>query len=253
MDELAVPPFFMELFEQLPRQGPGLGACTRRALEMVLPLPEAPRVADIGCGSGMQTLELARALGPQARIVAIDFHEPFLAKLRSDAERAGLANRISATVGDMQQLELDDGAFDLLWSEGAIFLMGFAEGLRAWRRHLRPEGRVAVTEATWLRPDPPKPCQSFWDREYPAIGTVESNLKHIAATGYRSLGHFALPSEAWEKDFYLPLREICARYRRDGALTEEQRAVLDGVELEIDLFERYSDFYGYVFYVMQHE
>jgi ubiquinone/menaquinone biosynthesis C-methylase UbiE len=243
----------MELFEQLPRQGPGLAACTRQALEMVPSLPEAPRVADIGCGSGMQTLELARALGPQARIVAVDFHEPFLAKLLRDAERAGLADRISASVGDMQQLELDDGAFDLLWSEGAIYLMGFADGLRAWRRHLREQGCVAVTEATWLRPDPPKPCQSFWDSEYPAMGTVESNLRLVAATGYRSLGHFALPSEAWEQDFYRPLRETCARYRRDGALTEDQRAVLDGVDAEIDFFERYSDFYGYVFYVMQRD
>ena len=52
--------YFFELFGDLPRQGPGCGEATLRALELLKDLPPQPKVLDIGCGSGMQTLILAR-------------------------------------------------------------------------------------------------------------------------------------------------------------------------------------------------
>src|SRR5262249_11799155 len=56
----------------------------------------------------------------------------------------------------MSALDFPDASFDLIWSEGAIYVMGFAEGLRAWKRLLKPHGAIAVTELSWLGPDIPE-------------------------------------------------------------------------------------------------
>jgi ribosomal protein L11 methylase PrmA len=65
---------FFTLYRGLPRQGPGSDACTREALKRLPTLPASPRVVDVGCGSGRQTLVLAEAL--RTRILAVDLHRP---------------------------------------------------------------------------------------------------------------------------------------------------------------------------------
>ena len=91
-----------EMFEGMPRGGPGNNQMTRRAYEMVSDLPPAPEIIDIGCGPGMQTLELARISG--GHVTALDNHPPFLERLNRDAAAAGLDSAITTTVGDMAAL-----------------------------------------------------------------------------------------------------------------------------------------------------
>lgn len=75
MTEERTTALFFELFSGLPRQGPGDGASTERALALVPPLGSASRVLDIGCGTGAQTRVLARST--PAHITEIDSHAPF--------------------------------------------------------------------------------------------------------------------------------------------------------------------------------
>src|SRR5687768_3389367 len=123
---------FFEMFSGLPRQGPGDDASTRRALALVPGVGPATRVLDIGCGTGRQTRVIAGHSG--AHIVAIDSHPPFVEELRRTAEALGIADRIDARVGDMRQLVLAPASFDLVWCEGAIYVVGFEAGLREWRK-----------------------------------------------------------------------------------------------------------------------
>ncbi|MDX1575896.1 MAG: class I SAM-dependent methyltransferase, partial [Kiloniellales bacterium] len=81
---------FFDVHSGLPREGPGSRACTARALAMAGPLPPEPRVLDIACGPGMQTLDLAELL-PAARITAVDTHAPFVAEAERRAAARGLA------------------------------------------------------------------------------------------------------------------------------------------------------------------
>jgi 2-polyprenyl-3-methyl-5-hydroxy-6-metoxy-1,4-benzoquinol methylase len=99
LDEFAVTEpepleIFWEIHSSLPREGPGDDTSTRRAFSMLAEPPSAPRMLDVGCGPGMQTLELARMTdGP---ITALDTHQPFLDELTKRAKEAGLSDRITA-------------------------------------------------------------------------------------------------------------------------------------------------------------
>jgi SAM-dependent methyltransferase len=240
---------FFELFSGLPRQGPGDAASTLRALALVPGVGARTRVLDVGCGTGLHTRVLAE--GSPARIVAVDDHPPFVEELSRHARALGLADRLEARVGDMRQLDFAPGSFDVVWSEGAIYIVGFEEGLRAWRPLLAPGGHVAVTEACWMRPDPPPECAAFWAEEYPAIRDVPSRLATIEACAYETVGHFALPPSSWWDDYYRPLEGNLARFRDRHRGEAEAQGLADQAQREIDVWRRYSSYYSYQFFVMR--
>jgi len=244
-----VDPIFYQIYKDLPRLGPGDEASTRRAWSMLAGLPSSPRILDVGCGPGMQSLLLARLGG--GTLVAVDNHAPYLDELRRRAEREGLSDQVSCRTADMADLPFDAGSFDLVWSEGAVYIMGFQNGLESWRTLLAGRGCLAVTEATWLRDDAPEPCRSFWDEGYPAMTDVAGNLATVEACGYESLGHFALPDSAWMDDYYTPLEarlpQLEQRFRDNPTALE----YIEEARAEIEFFRQYSPYYGYVFYVMR--
>ena len=235
------------LFEGLPRQGPGSDACTREALRRLGALPAAPRVLDLGCGAGAQTLVLAETL--RSRVIAVDGHSPFLAQLRASARERGLGELIETRCADMGAPGVPSGSIDLLWSEGAISLLGFENGLRLWRRLLAPGGRAAVTECAWLRADPPPEAAAFFGEGYPGMAGTRENIERARAAGFEPIDHFTLPPEAWWDAYYVPLEQRMAQLAPDaepelaGAIAETRR--------EIELYRRHGDAYGYVFYLLR--
>jgi SAM-dependent methyltransferase len=240
---------FFELFGGLPRQGPGDLESTRRAFGLVAPLDSTSLILDLGCGSGTQTVALA-AMTP-ARILAIDSHPPLIARLNETARRLGLADRVQGRVGEMSSPGVPPGSVDLIWAEGSIYNVGFEPGLASFRPLLKAGGHVAVTEACWLKPDPPAPCREFWLAEYPAIADVPACLGKIRSCGYSSVGHFALPALSWWRDYYEPLQAAIEPFRRKYAGDGEAAALADASQREIDIWRKYQDWYGYVFFVMR--
>ena len=255
---MARPAEFYRLYEGLPRQGPGSDELTLRALEAIGPLAPSPRVLDLGCGSGRQTLVLARAL--QTRVVAVDNHAAFLEDLERRAAAASLGHLVEPVCADMGSyldsslsacsgpLAPPGGRFDLIWSEGAIYILGFDEGLRTWRRWLAPGGRLVVSECSWLVDDPPAEIRSFWEAAYPTMGTISVNCDIAHQAGFDVLDAFPLPASAWW-DYYRPLLarvdDLEPEARGNGVLA---RAIAE-VRQEVELFERYGATYGYVFYL----
>ena len=244
---MELPKAFFKLFDNLPRQGPGSVEVTLEALSKLPPLPESPRVLDIGCGTGGQTLVLAGRLG--VHVTAIDLYEPNLRKLDSAAWDRGLGDLITTRQADMNDLGYAPDSIDLIWSEGAIYNIGFGDGLRKWRPMLKPGGLVAASELSWLTDDPPKEVSDYLRAEYPGIGTIDSNIEAATAAGFEVFDYFALPREAWWDDFYTPLLERIARFK-PGA-DDEMSAVIEMTEKEIDMHRRFSDFYGYIFFLMK--
>jgi ubiquinone/menaquinone biosynthesis C-methylase UbiE len=170
-----------EYFSMLERQGPGSREMTLRALSFIGSLTDTSRIADIGCGTGGQTMVLAQNV--PGRITGVDLFPDFIKLFNRNAEQQGLSDRVKGIVGDMAKLPFDEATLDLIWSEGAIYNIGFERGLTEWRRFLKPGGYIAVSEASWFTPERPAEIETFWNNEYPFIDTVPNQMAMMKNIG----------------------------------------------------------------------
>lgn len=239
---------FFEVYEGLPRQGPGNRACAERALRLCRDLPRTAAVLDLGCGVGAQTIHLAELL-PGSRLIAIDNHAPSIERLRATVAERGLADRVRPLVGDMARLELPPESFDLVWSEGALYNLGMQRALPICRGLLHPGGYLAFTDAVWRDESPPPEVEAGFDLDYPTMGRVPDVVAAIAASGLSLLDHFTLPDEAWWDDFYTPMERRIEELRGKYAGDAEALAVLDQIAQEPEMHRRHSDSYAYEFFV----
>lgn len=238
---------FFEVYENLPRQGPGNRTCAARALVLCRELRERPAVLDLGCGVGGQTLQLAELTS--GSIVAIDSHAPSIERLKAAVAERGLSQRIIAIVGNMACPEQPLGFFDLIWSEGALYNIGLRDALRVCHGLLRPGGYLAFTDAVWRQENPPPEVKAGFDLDYPTMGWVDDDVAAIRECGFELVGHFTLPDEAWWDDFYTPMEARIAELRGKYAGDVEVLAILDQLANEPEMYRRHSDCYAYEFFV----
>lgn len=241
--------YFHEIYEALPRQGPGDRASTERALAMLPTLTSKQRILDIGCGVGAQTIDLARAC--EASVVAVDIHEPFIRTLQDRLAREELTARVDARVADMAHLPFEDGSFDVVWSEGAIFILGFAAGLASWRRLVAPGGFVVVSELCWPGDNRLPELEAFFLAEGADIASLDERRDAIRAAGYELVGDFVLPHVGWWENYYVPLQSALDEFRARHAGNERALEVAARSQAEIDLYRKHSDVFGYGVFVMQ--
>jgi SAM-dependent methyltransferase len=236
---------FLEVFEALPRQGPGSRAVTARALALCGGLPPAPRIADLGCGTGTQTLHLAELTG--GRVAAVDAERRVVSHLVTRADRRR-SHHVLPVVSDMARPGLAPGRFDLVWSEGAFYNLGIEAALAVSGALLRSGGCVAFSDAVWRTADPPAEVRAAF-ADYPGMRRAGDVLAAIAASGFETLGHFTLPDDAWWDDFYGPMLDRIAHLRGAYAADDEAIAVLDEIAREPAMHRRHSSCYAYEFFV----
>ena len=241
--------YFYELFSMLPRQGPGDNQSTREAFRLMEEVSSEPYVLDIGCGVGMQTVELARI--SNGAIIALDNHQPFLDKLMEKAKQAGVAEKITPRNQSMLEMNFDNNTFDLIWSEGALYFLGFANGLMKCKELLKKHGYLAVTEMVYLLPAPPASLQQFFEKEYPDIGDIQSKLAVIEKADFNLISHFTLPKSSWLDNFYSPMEEAIKLLKKKYTDNEVALRVFEDAQNEINLYNKYSDYFGYEFFIMQ--
>lgn len=230
------------------RQGPGGQDETRLALALSgLRDRQDLSIADLGCGTGAATLVLAEALG--ARIVAVDFLEPFLDTLKVRAIEAGVAERITPRHASMEALDFPAESLDAIWSEGAIYNIGFSRGVREWHRFLKTGGILAVSELTWLTEHHPAELEAYWRAQYPEVDTASAKMAVLERHGYTPLGYFVLPRRCWLDGYYRPLQQRFPAFLKTHVYSPTARAIVEEQQQEIELYERHGEYFGYGFYI----
>jgi len=241
--------YLYELCEALPRSGPGDNEYTRRAFSCIPYLPEHPFILDIGCGQGMQTTELAKI--SHGKIIALDNHQAFLDILMKQARKSGCEERIIPQNKSMLDMDFEDQTFDVIWSEGALYSMGFTNGLKRCNQLLKDNGCLAVTELVYIAPDPPDTVIEYFESEYPDIKNIEGKIETIKKEEFDLISNFTLPESAWLNSYYIPMEKELPRLNEKYQGNEIALAVFEGFRNEVDFYKKYSKYYGYEFFVMQ--
>jgi len=236
-----------EYFSAIERQGPGSPEMTLKALGFIDNLNAGSRIADLGCGTGGQTMTLAQ--NTSGSITGIDLFPAFIDLFNANARSLGLDDRVKGIAGSMDDIPFEEGELDLIWSEGAIYNIGFEKGLRYWHKFLKPGGFVAVTEASWFTEERPEEIETFWHDAYPAIDTIPRKLDVLQKAGYIPVACFILPENCWTEHYYKPqakAREVFLEKHRGNTMAEE---LVENERREAVLYDRYREYYGYVFYI----
>ena len=236
-----------EYFSSVTRQGPGSEEATLQALRFAEELDLHGKAADIGCGTGTPTLSLA--LNTRMSITAVDLFPRFIDILQQRIERASLSDRVKAIAADMSALPFDKASLDLIWSEGAIYNVGFRSGLRLWRPFLKPGAYVAVSEATWFTEQRPDEIEQFWHESYPEIDTIDAKIKVMQKEGYDVIAAFRLPEKCWTDNFYIPQQLSQKKFLKLHPNNATATALVANQCREAELYSRYHQYYGYVFYI----
>jgi ubiquinone/menaquinone biosynthesis C-methylase UbiE len=238
----------IDIHKSANRQGPGGDAETEMALSLAMVDRDEPlKVADIGCGTGASTLLLARLL--KAQITAVDFLQEFLEVLGRRAENLGLSEKITTLCSSMDNLPFEKEEYDVIWSEGAIYNIGFEKGVTDWNRYLKVGGILVVSEITWITDSRPSEIQKYWDGEYPEIDVASSKIRVLEKSGYSPVGYFVLPEHCWMENYYRPMQNSFESFLNRNGNSEEARAVVEAENREIELYEKYKTYYSYGVYV----
>jgi cyclopropane fatty-acyl-phospholipid synthase-like methyltransferase len=238
----------IDLHKNAARQGPGSEAETCLAISLSgLRGKRDLRIADIGCGTGASTLILAKEL--DAHITAVDLLPEFLKALERAVAEGGVKDRITTLAHSMDDLPFKDEELDAIWSEGAIYNMGFEAGIAAWKAFLKPGGILAVSELTWLTSKRPAEIQAHWDSEYSEVDTASAKMKLLEKQGFSPLGYFVLPEYCWLDNYYRPMQQRFRRFLEAHSYSESAKAIVASEEAEIALYERYRTFVSYGYYI----
>lgn len=253
----------VDFYKNMDYLGPGSVDDTKKALTFIKFNHENLKVADIGCGTGRQTETLVNELNGE--IIAVDFLKEFLestknrfSKLFKIEDCAMLEKfhfsksnkNIKIVYADMESLPFEDNEFDLIFSEGAIYNIGFKKGIHEWKRFIKPNGFLAVSEISWLTKKRPKELENFWKSSYSEIDTSENKISQLENEDYRVIASFPLPINSWENYYFNVQKNIIGFLKRNDYSNEAKNFVNECKE-EIAIFEKYNMYYSYVFYIAQ--
>lgn len=230
------------------RQGPGSASDTLKALNfMDINKKKSLKVADVGCGTGAQTINLAQNI--EGEIIAVDLFPEFLKKLNLKSKEQNLENKITTLKKSMEDLPFEKEEFDIIWSEGAIYIMGFEKGINKWKYFLKTGGYIAVSEITWITNSRPNEIEKHWNNEYPEIDTASSKIKILEENGFSPVGYFILPENSWIENYYKPMEGRFDDFLRKHDNSEIAKNIVDNEREEIRKYKKYKDYLSYGFYI----
>jgi len=141
----------------------------------------------------------------------------------------------------MFELDFPRPGFDLIWSEGSAYFMGFEKALKDWKSLINPQGFLFISDAVWLTEQPSEACMEYWKVEYPNMTDINSRKEQAKKQGYEISFSVVLPQRAW-KDFYNDMQACIKLAVKEQGMTQTFEDMLK--EIEID--NNYGNEYGYL-------
>lgn len=238
----------IDLHRDTERQGPGGVEQTLRAIELAgLDRGTPLRIADLGCGTGAAAKVLAAEL--HGDVIAVDIAEPFLDTLRAAAAREPLRATVTTRTCSIDDLPFGDGELDVIWSEGAIYSIGFEAGVRDWMRYLKPGGRLVVSELTWLTGTRPAELHEYWTTMYPEVDVASAKIGVLEQHGYRPQAYFVLPPSCWLANYYEPVETRFEAFLARHGHSDAAVSLVAAEREEIALYREYAPYVGYGVYI----
>jgi len=241
-------PVFLEIYEKMPQGAPGDDESSQKAYSFLNELPETPDILDVGCGSGRHTILLSQL--SKGNITALDLLDQNLEILNAKIMKNNLNDRVTVAKGDMAKMSFKREQFNLIWSEGSIYVIGFENGLQKWKKFIKPDGYLVATDLVWIRDEPPADLKAFWDGEYPEMLTHTEALNIARNEGYKMIESLPVSVTGWE-NYYTPLEARIKKMRQKYLEDKETMAILDSFNKEIEVYKKYKDYFEYMFYILQ--
>lgn len=176
-----------------------------------LTLPKNARVLEVGCGSGLTAVELARR---GYSVQAVDLVKEMLDLTLQHAAQAGVSDRIFTSIGDVQRLHFADSIFDLAIAMGVLpYLHSPLAAIREMARVIRPDSCLIFTSDNYWRLD--RILDPDWS-------PLLKPLKHLALSVLNLIGH----EQKRMPDYVYSIREL--RVLVDSARLQECKVVTVG-------------------------
>ncbi|MDR1056701.1 MAG: class I SAM-dependent methyltransferase [Prevotellaceae bacterium] len=236
-----------EYFSNVERQGPGSPETTLKALSFIDNLTPKSLIADLGCGTGGQTMTLAQQT--EGLITGLDLFPNFINIFKRNAHVLGLSDRVKGIVGSMDNLPFEKESLDLIWSEGAIYNIGFERGLKEWHKYLKTGGYIAVSEVSLFTTERPSEIDEYCKLHFPDIDTISNKSAVMQKTGYILVATFIIPENCWIEHFYVPCCKIHEVFLKKHAGNKMAEELIVSELHDMEIYCKYKEFYGYVFYI----
>ncbi len=238
-----IPLYFYIAYKDLDRLSPGSDDTTLQAIDKVGD-ENILNILDIGCGVGQSTVLLAECF-ENATVEAIDLFKHYLDVLDERIVENDLGDRVFTYQMDMKDPDFANEEFDIVFCEASIEIMGFKKGLKEWKRLLRPNGYLIVSDVSWLS-KPSQESKKFWKNTYGEVDTIENKINQIKEEGYEFIDYVVVPKDDW-KDYHKSLEINLNKLKRD----KSAESFVNQLKRGIDVYRRNSNDYSYVFYIMK--
>jgi len=232
---------FEFIFDGLERLGPSSRSDSIKALNSI-PV-KTGELLEIGCGKGANTIVLAEH--SQFSITGLDNDEYNLSCLKENLAQQHL-QQVESICASMTDMPFSEHQFDVIWSEGSAYIMGFEQALKSWKRFIKKDGYLVVSDLVWLTDSPDDEVHQFWLDAYPEMATVANRHKMIEDAGYQVTDSFTLSQKSWN-NYLQPLQ------KKVSQLTEHVfvSPALEDLQKELTIHSKYLAQYGYQMFILK--
>ena len=217
----------MVVLEEVEQVRAGFLKYTREAF-LKLPRLENPRILDVGCGSGVPTVELAKLSGGE--VTGIDIDQSCIDDFNRKIREEHLSDRVEAFNISLAEMKFPDETFDIVWSEGVVGNIGFETSLKEWRRLLKRDGYLVI---------------------HYQMSRVADVLPRIPQLGYSLTDTVALPEDAWWTEFYKYIEEKMDMLLKKYANNSNALKLINQYKTEMDMVRKHLSNFSCAFYIMK--